>query len=283
MNIIDSHVHFWDLSQNMHSWVEDKGTQKPLQKNFLPETFLAQAPSGLKGFVHIESQDSGIPAEIEQYWLKKIMAPFPEVLFRSIGFVDITLPVGIFEKKILFLNEYKSFMGVRHILSHHPTHVYSPESTDLSTHLNIPRNLKLLAKHSLVFECQCYPVQLLNLLPAIVDANVTCVLEHLLMPIWKNKEEYGFWMDTLIKASKFDNIYMKLSGLSMFDKNLILEKTIIPCLDLFGVERCLYGSNHPVCFTNDPSKWYEILDGLSLSKQDKMHIFYNTAKKVYQM
>jgi|APSaa5957512535_1039671.scaffolds.fasta_scaffold66381_2 L-fuconolactonase len=283
MDIIDSHIHFWDLSQNMHSWVKDKNTPKTLQKNFLPETFLAQAPSDLKGLVHIEAQDSDMSAEIEQYWLKKIMATFPKLLFRSIGFVDITLPADKFEQKILSLNEYQAFIGVRHILSYHPSHAYSPESKDLSTHHNIPNNLKLLAKYKLVFECQCYPAQLLNLLPAIVDSNVTCVLEHLLMPIWKNEKEYGFWKDVLMAANKVDNIYMKFSGLSMFDETLDMEQAVKPCLDFFMPNHCLYGSNHPICFTSDPSKWYKVLDELSLSKQDKRHIFYGTAKKVYQM
>jgi L-fuconolactonase len=283
MNIIDSHLHFWDLSQNMHSWVKAKGTSKTLQKNFLPETFLAQAPSGLKGFVHIEAQDYNMPAEVEQFWLKQIMAPFPDVLFRSIGFVDITLPAEIFEQKILSLNEYKAFIGVRHILSYHPTHPYSPEIIDLSTHKNIPKNLTLLAKYNLVFECQCYPAQLLNLLPAIVDSNVTCVLEHLLIPIWNNKKEYRFWMDTLIKASQFDNIYIKLSGLSMFDKNLDMERTVRPCLDFFMPNHCLYGSNHPVCYPDWPDIFYRRFDLLTLSEQERQDIFYNTAKKLYQM
>ncbi len=279
---IDTHVHFWDLQQQINSWVAQSKDQE-LHQNFLPESFIIKSPQNLKGLVHIEAHDSTIPTEIEQAWLQEIMSPFPDLDFKSIAYADLTQDPRTFEKIIYGLQKYPSFIGIRHILSYRPNSTYSPCQKELSQHPNIIKNLHLLKQQDLIFECQCYAEQLLNLLPAIQSSQVTCVIEHVLLPNHRNDADKILWLKALEKAGKLKNTYIKLSGLDLFNKKLNTEKIIKTCLLFFGASHCLYGSNHPVSHLNQPGNWFQKLNQLDLSLIEKQQIFYSTAKQVYQI
>jgi len=57
------------------------------------------------------------------------------------------------------------------------------------------------------------------------------------------------WSDKLTHLSRLPNVFCKLSGLGMFDHQWTQE-SISPiveiCLEQFGAERCMFGSNFPV-------------------------------------
>ena len=186
------------------------------------------------------------------------------------------------------LNTYKSTAGFRHILSHNTDGFhYNPCPTDQSLNPNIKDNLYTLKTYDQVFECQAYPKQILNMLDAIVASNVTCVIEHLALPYWLSTTETSknaakeAWLTLLQQCQPHPNIFIKLSGLSMFGDIEQIKPAVMPCLEYLGAERCLFGSNHPVSYTDDYNYWYNQLRPLISSDAAQKMIFYDNAFKVY--
>ena len=282
MKVIDSHIHFWDLANNINSWVY-KVNNPSLEKNYMPDTVVNKFNGDLYGVVHIEAHDSAISTVNEVNWLNSVMQDNPKLKYSHIAFVDITLPNTEFSKIIDKLTEYKNVVGIRHILSHNPKFDYSPCDNDLSNNPNIHDNLGYLAKNNFIFNCQMYPYQINNILSAITTSGVTCVIDHLVLPAWDKKDDtdHLLWQEIITKLSKLDNVFIKISGIDMFRKEAEFKDVVQFCLDKFPIDRLMYGSNYPVSFNNNYNYWYEYLNNMSLSSIEKEQLFFKNACGVF--
>ena len=282
MQIIDAHLHFWDLSNKMNSWVSRQENSPFLNKNYLPDTVVGNCSENLVGVIHIEAHDSATPTIAEIKWLDTTMKNNP-LKFRHIAFADITLPNPEFCNIIDQIKEYSNVIGIRHILSHHPSFSYSPCDEDLSKDSNIQANLSYLAKNKLIFDCQMYAYQINNILPEIINSGVTCIVDHLALPAWKqeNDADHQQWKDTIIKLATLKNIFIKVSGLDMFQVREHFDNVIQYCLDTFPINRLVYGSNYPVSFNHDYNYWYNYLNKLHLSGLEKEQLFYKNALTLF--
>ena len=77
------------------------------------------------------------------------------------------------------------------------------------------------------------------------------VIDHLSKPHIKD-QRFDNWRDSLLAASKCDNIYCKLSGMvTEADwenwKPADLKPYVETALECFGPQRCMFGSDWPVC------------------------------------
>lgn len=282
MKIIDSHIHFWDLTNNINNWVYEANNPS-LEKNYMPDTIINKFNGDLYGVVHIEAHDSDILTVNEVNWLSSIMKNNPKLKYSHIAFADITLPTVQFCNIIDELKEYENVVGMRHIMSHNPKFDYSPCGTDLSNSPNIYDNLDYLAKNNFIFNCQMYPYQINNILSAIISSGVTCVIDHLALPAWNEKGDidHQLWQEMIIKLSKLDNVFIKVSGIDMFRKEAEFKDVVQFCLDKFPINRVMYGSNYPVSFNNDYNYWYEYLSIMNLSSVEKEQLFFKTAYEVF--
>jgi L-fuconolactonase len=282
MKTIDSHIHFWDLKNNINNWVF-RVNNPSLEKNYMPDVIASKFNGDLYGVVHIEAHDSDIPTINEVSWLSSIMKANPKLKYSHIAFVDITLPNAQFSNIIEELKEYKNVVGIRHILSYNPKFDYSPCDTDLSKNPNIHDNLGCLAKNNLIFNCQMYPYQINNILPAVTTSGVTCVVDHFALPAWNEKgdTDHNLWQEIMTKLSILDNVFIKISGIDMFRKESEYKEVVQFCLDKFPINRLIYGSNYPVSFNSNFNYWYEYLNNMNLSSAEKEQIFFKNACKVF--
>ena len=72
---------------------------------------------------------------------------------------------------------------------------------------------------------------------------------HAGSPHNRTKEGIQYWQKALKSISSLTNVTCKISGLGMFQHNWSIEDfqpLIETCLDQFGPQRCMYGSNFPV-------------------------------------
>lgn len=279
MNKIDTHLHFWNLNNKINNWVLQQTWNQNLKKNFLPEDLLWD--KSLHGFVHIEAHDSIIPTIDEIKWLDIIMKMYPNTKYAHIAFADITLPVHEFANIILQIKQFPQVKGVRHILSHHPKHKYSPCDKDLSQHKNIPANLTCLKQNNLIFDCQMYPYQLKNLLTHIIASEITCIVDHFALPALNNKDDHNLWQDLIIDLGKIKHIHLKLSGLDMFLPKSDFIGILDFCLQNFSHKNLIYGSNYPVSYTNDYDWWFNYLNKSIKNTKIKEQIFYSNALKLF--
>ncbi len=282
MRVIDTHIHFWDLANNINTWVS-RVNEPSLIKNYLPDMIIKQFKAQLHGVVHIEAHDSAISTISEINWLSQIMKTIPNLKYSHIAFADITLPKSEFAKTIDNLKVCQNVSGIRHILSHSTKFNYSPCDADLSQNANIATNLSYLASAKLIFDCQMHPYQIDNILDSIKESRVICVVDHLALPAWKNEgdEDYKKWQNTVMELAKLDNVYIKVSGIDMFRQEHEFKNVLDFCFKNIPSTNLIYGSNYPVSFNHDYNYWYEYLNNFNLSDATKEQIFFKTANSIF--
>ena len=120
--------------------------------------------------------------------------------------------------------------------------------------------------------------------------NLRLVIDHLAKPVIKNGD-METWKEEFIAAAKCPNVYCKLSGMvTEADWKNWKPDDFKPYVDLalehFGAERCMFGSDWPVC--NLAATYEEVFDALvdcigGLSEDEKGHVLGQTAVDFYRL
>jgi predicted TIM-barrel fold metal-dependent hydrolase len=79
--------------------------------------------------------------------------------------------------------------------------------------------------------------------------RLVVVLEHVGYPRRRDDVYFANWSAAIHDLARSENVYCKLSGLGMTDRNWTtgsLRRWVLTCLEAFGTSRCLFGSNWPV-------------------------------------
>ena len=116
------------------------------------------------------------------------------------------------------------------------------------------------------------------------------MIDHLAKPVIKNADMDG-WKDHFIAAAKCPNVYCKLSGMvTEADwenwKPVDLKPYVELALEHFGPQRCMFGSDWPVCEL--AATYEEVFDALvacigGLSDSEKSHVLGHTAIKFHRL
>ena len=251
--MIDAHHHLWDLSAVFYPWLEEKskkrffGDPKPIQKDYLIHDFKKDCkPHGFKGSVHIQvGAKDGLK---EAMWIDEIAKNHPEWILKQVVFCDLTNPR--MPAEIDTFEQLSSVAGVRQILSRAPG---MEAGSILLDNLGSPivlENLKTLSKRGFTFDLQLIP-EVMNqaalLFEKVPDLKVA--LCHAGSPHDRTINGIRYWQKSIMSLSSLTNVTCKISGLGMFQHNWGMEDfrpLIEICLEQFGSQRCMYGSNFPV-------------------------------------
>src|ERR1700690_4376606 len=165
--IIDAHIHLWHLGMDRHPWlrrtggaIQALGDLDAIRRNYLVEDYLRDAAhQNVIASVHIEAAwdraDHPL-AEIE--WLETLDKS-SGVAARYIGFADLTAPDAA--AALDRLSEVKRCVGVRQMLSWHPTEpakCFAPRP-GIAGEPDFRRGVALLARHNQLLEFMLYPYQ----------------------------------------------------------------------------------------------------------------------------
>lgn len=242
MDIIDPHVHLFDLTQGDYYWL--KTSQAPhwsdknkIHKNFNEQDLELDKYINLVGFVHIEAGFDNQNPHREIQWLEQIC----HLAFKSIAFLDITK--NDFAKQLDKLKKLKSFVGIRHILDDQLHEILKqPQSL---------KNLQLLAANNLIFEAQ-FDIVNSNDCQVFVDtikqcSNLKVVINH--AGFAPNNKADNKYQNSLSLLAALANCWIKCSGWEMQNRNWQIND-IKPLMELiittFGIERVMLASNFPV-------------------------------------
>jgi L-fuconolactonase len=272
---IDAHQHFWQRGKFRDAWL-DEPQHKPISGSYLPEQLaplLGQC--GIDGSIFVQTQhDPG-----ENRWALDLAKRNPFIL-GVVGWVD--LAAADCEKQLLDLKADPHFVGIRHITQ--------GESDDnFIVRDDVVRGLKVLEKHRVPFDLLFYVKHLPHAATlARKLPELPMVIDHLAKPRIKEHRTDG-WIDHLKAASKFPNVYCKLSGMvTEADWKGWTPKDLHPyvqaALEAFGPDRCMYGSDWPVCLLAAPypSVVAALREALGpLSDAERAKIFGGTAEKFY--
>jgi L-fuconolactonase len=273
--IIDSHQHFWQLGRYAYEWL-DAPALATIKRDFLPADLkpLIDA-AGVHKTVFVQTQHN----LDETRWVLKL-AEQHDFIAGVVGWVDLASPAC--EEQLLELRQHPKFVGVRHVTHDEP-------DDDFIVRPDILRGLKTLEKHQVPFDLLFFPKHLRHV-PAIVAAYPTLplVIDHLAKPPIKHHRLDG-WIDDFRRAARYPTVHCKLSGMiTEADWQRWRPADLIPyvqqALEVFGPERCMFGSDWPVCEL--AGTYQQVFDALTeslgpLGASERVAIFGGTAARFY--
>ena len=250
---VDAYHHLWDLKAVHYPWLTARGEPRffgdptSIQRDYLVGEFRGDASAnGFQASVHIQV-GVGDPFR-EAQWIDSIAISNPGWPAAQVAFCDLTQDDA--EEKIHRLASFASVHGVRQIVGRSPQEDELTGSNRLLLDNNFLSGLQTVAAKNMTFDLQLIPslmgpaAELFAKIP-----ELPFVLCHAGSPYDLRAEGFRLWKRGLIEISKLPNAACKLSGYGMFKHDWTtpdLQSIVEACLDCFGPERCMYGSNFPV-------------------------------------
>jgi predicted TIM-barrel fold metal-dependent hydrolase len=260
LRFVDSHFHVWDLSSHpapLYQWLHAPriggplGDYRAICRDYLVADFLAEAGAcGVVKGVHVEAAlDRGDPLG-ETVWLQAVAdSPgsrgFPHAI---IAHVDLTAPD--LDSRLDAHRAHRNFRGVRQIVTWDKASNLPQAPRDLLADPGWPAGLARLGRLGLVFDLQLAPSQMVQAAAIIRRVPETqIVLDHMGCPLDRSPAGMAVWREGVRALAACPGVAVKLSGYGMWHHEWTtadLRLFVLELIDVFGVERCLFGSNFPV-------------------------------------
>jgi L-fuconolactonase len=288
-NIIDPHVHFFDICKGDYTWLTPKNPpywpdKHLINKNIMPHHLQLNEHCHLQGAVHIEAGFNNNKPKKEVDWLAADVYPqAPDKQFRTIGYIDINSHPESFEKQLLSMLISKTLAGIRVI--------FDDDGGFLIGSLKIKENLTLLLKSQLIFEFQASFTntfvinELLKVL--VLLPELKAVINHAGLPPLADSKDFGRWHDNIKLFANLPNCYVKCSGFEMTSRaysKVHVCAVLTAIADLFGYERMMLASNFPLTlFTCSYSAyWSLMLTCAEVTDLPIRKVSYTNAKDLYR-
>ena len=276
--IIDSHQHFWQLDKPFNYQWLNAPVNEAINRDFLPKHLAENmADTGVNHSVFVQTQHN----IDETRWVFDL-AEDNEFIVGIVGWVDLANEAC--ESQVEELIENPLFVGVRHITQDEPddNFIIRPdvlEGLQVLEKFNVPFDLLFYTKHLK------HAANLAERMPGL-----PMVIDHLSKPQIKGGL-IDEWRKDLRAASLYPNVYCKLSGMiteADWDKWTVddLRPYVETAIECFGPDRCMYGSDWPVCeLAGSYKQVFEALNELvgQLSESERQSIFCDTARQFYRL
>jgi len=273
---IDAHQHFWQRGRFKGDVWLDEPQHRPISGSFLPEDLKPLLHwHGIDGSIFVQTQH-----DLEENRWALDLATKHDFIRGVVGWVDLASPRC--EEQLLEFKENPKFVGIRHITQGEP-------DDDFIVRDDVVRGLRVLEKHVVPFDLLFYVKHLKHAATLAKRLpRLPMVIDHLAKPRIKDHVTEG-WIEPLKAAAKAPNVFCKLSGMvTEADwkawKPSDLKPYVEAALEAFGPDRCMYGSDWPVCLLASPYPGqYGALNELlsSLSAAERAKIFGATAERFY--
>jgi predicted TIM-barrel fold metal-dependent hydrolase len=289
---VDAHHHLWDLSHIKYPWLLDRGAERffgqpdPIRRNYLSADFADDVDNRISKSVHIQV-GAVAEDEVRETAFAQSCSNVSSGCFPSAAVVAVDLGKTDIQAKLEAHLSFDLTRGVRHIIGKSAEE--NPSLPKFVAGIWIA-NWKLLQAHDLSFDLQLTEDQyevVLAALSAVPDMKVSIC--HFASP-W-DQTEAGFerWKNWMRQFASLPNTYMKLSGFSMFKwqwDEAEFIKWSLAAVEIFGAERCMFGSNFPVdklyvTYADLFTAWNKVAGQFSSS--DAAFLAGGTAKSFYRL
>jgi predicted TIM-barrel fold metal-dependent hydrolase len=297
MQVVDPHIHLWDLKKNYYPWLAKPGVNflgdySSLAKSHLPADFRREAGDiEVLKVVHVDAGHNPADPLRETQWLQGLAdAPggggFPQAIVAA---ADFSRPdVGALLEAHA---RHPNLRGVRQILNVHADPIYDYVSRNFMEEPEWRANFRLLAKHRLSFDLQIYPDQA-ETAAALAHENpdIPFILNHTGMFADRGSwRAWRIWTSGLRRLAAEPNVAIKISGLGMFDPAWTLESFrpyVLEAIAAFGVARAMFASNFPVdrLFSSYPRLWrsFEAIVA-DADEAERAALFRGNAERIYRL
>jgi predicted TIM-barrel fold metal-dependent hydrolase len=286
---IDAHHHLWDLTAVNYPWLMETGAKRffgdptPIQRNYLIDEFRSEAKAqGFGASVHIQVGAADPMAEAQ--WIQSVADANPDWPLVQVVFCDLTDPD--LESKLDAFQALSTVRGVRQIVGRAPEEDAKTGTNDLLQSSAFVEGLKLAGERGLSFDLQLIPELMKDTASVLAQAPETKIaLCHAGSPHTRTPEGLAYWAQELHRMSDLPNVICKLSGLGMFEHDWTaksIQPIIETCLEQFGPDRLMFGSNFPVDkLYSSYEKLGDAFEGL-LPEAACNRVFRGTAKELYR-
>jgi predicted TIM-barrel fold metal-dependent hydrolase len=291
--IIDAHHHIWrrrDLP-----WLDGPmqprifGPYEAIRRDYLIDEYVADlAGTGVTQSVYVQCNWPKDRFEDEVAYVQQVADThgFPQAI---VGYADFL--VDDVRPQLDRLTKYPGMRGLRMQLQWHQNPQYQFASApDLAREPALQKNVAYLADYNWSFDLQVFAAQMQGAAELADSApKVTFILQHAGMLEDLSPRGWEEWRAGMRLLASRPNIVSKLSALGTFiHKNdpahiaAIVHETI----QIFGPERCLFGSNFPV-----EKLWTNYADLIAAYRKAVEPLgdavaratLHDTAKKIYRL
>ena len=274
--IIDSHQHFWRVGSFDYPWMSSDNavlyrdylpaTLEPiLKRNHVEKTVLVQASNSVA----------------ESRWLLDLADANPFIA-GVVGWVDLTGPRV--EDDLNELTAHAKFKGVRHLVESEP-------EDDWLVQPAVLESLQQLASYGMSYDLLVHTRHLKHVTKiAETCPELSLVIDHMAKPPIA-RGEIKEWAEELKAVATYPNIHCKLSGLvTEASRDAWRSDDLRPfvecALELFGVERLMFGSDYPVCLL--AATYERVLESFEknlsgLSEEEREQVFADNAAAFYRL
>jgi len=251
--VIDTHHHIW-LRKDV-AWLADPpiprmfGDYFGLRRDYPVEEWMHDiVPQGVAKSVHVTAMWGPGRALDETRWVQAVADEhgFPHGIVCNVDLAAADAEAALKAQK-----QFPNLRGVRQMLywDKEPVRQGAPRA-DFCNDPAFRRGFALLEKYGLHFELQVYAGQAVHTVELIkAFPNVPMILVHAGMLTERTPAAIGAWRVALTAMAAFPNLHVKLSGLGMYSHGITYTQArqlIRDTIQIFGIERTIYGSNFPL-------------------------------------
>lgn len=258
--VVDSHHHFWDPSRRDYPWMGDE--LAAIRKRFGPEELAPLlAAAGVDRTIVVQTISS-----LDETREFLATANANDFIAGVVGWVDLTAPsVGQTLAELRAGAGGNFLVGIRHQVHDEPDPRWLLRD-------DVRRGIAAVGEAGLAYDLLVKTREL----PAAVELvnefpSMTFVLDHIAKPRIAAGPRDESWETAMAPLANCPNVYCKLSGM-VTEANWTnwsaadLMPYVRRVLDWYGPERCMFGSDWPVCLL--AADYQRVVDTLKLTIED---------------
>ncbi len=291
--VVDAHHHIWRRADL--AWLQGLpqprifGEDGALRRDYPIEEYVAEArAAGVVGSVYVRTNRPAGREEEEVAWVQSVADAhgFPPAI---VGYADLAVAtVGTTLDRMM---KHLRLRGIRQHLHWHEKDLYRfAPHPDLMDDPAWRAGLAEVARRGLLFELQVFAGQMEAGARLVRDfAGTTFVLMHAGMLEDRSPDGWTRWRAGMRALAAAPNVHVKLSGLGTFERACSVDlwsPVIRETVDLFGPERCMFGSNFP---TEKLWTTYDEVVGVTTESQaglaagERPAVLHDTAPRRYPL
>lgn len=275
MTIIDTHQHYWRYDPVHYAWINDE--MAVIRRDFLPADLQpVLTANSIAASIAVQADQT----EQETDWLLQLADENPFIA-GVVGWVDLRSPQVA--ERLQHYAQFSKLKGFRHVLQgEEPSFMLQPSFVN---------GIAQLHAHGFAYDILIFPQHLQAALQLVQQfPEQRFVIDHLAKPYIK-QGLIGEWAAGMKALAAHTNVYCKISGMvTEADWRNWTAADLHPYIDTvvqaFGTNRCMFGSDWPVCLVAAAyDKWLQTVQDYfaGFSTEEQAMVFAGNAKHFYQI
>jgi L-fuconolactonase len=273
---IDAHQHFWHYDPAKHIWMNEH--MSFLKTDYLPSDLAPILTNcDLDGCIAVQANQ----AEVENEFLLGLSDQY-DIIKGIVGWVD--LRADNLEERLTHYQSFKKIKGFRHVIHDEP-------ALDFMLQPSFINGVSKLKAFNYTYDILIFAAHLPNTLEFIKALpDQAFVIDHIAKPTIKTGD-IDAWAKQLKLVAEYKNVMCKISGMvTEADwsgwKKEDFTKYLDVVVEVFGVDRIMYGSDWPVCTlaASYEQQYHIVKDYFSTFSPTEQDLFFGgNATKFYKI